>query len=100
MSLDFFVAVPLPLTWTKYLNMSAAASHTSEADRGKANLLAVSCVLVGLSLMVVLLRFYARRQQKVQIKADDYLVLPALVSCPSPFTQQWLEYSVEQLTDQ
>ncbi|KJZ72069.1 hypothetical protein HIM_08524 [Hirsutella minnesotensis 3608] len=66
--------------------MPSTVPQTTEADRGRANLLALSIVLFGLSLIVVTLRFGARRRQKVPKKADDYLVLPALVSHPSSKT--------------
>ncbi|PHH90975.1 hypothetical protein CDD83_2045 [Cordyceps sp. RAO-2017] len=59
--------------------MSSATPPSSAADRGAANLIAVSSVLCGLSLMAAGLRFWARHRQKVSIKADDYFILPALL---------------------
>ena len=37
-------------------------------------------ILPALSIVIVGLRFYARRQQRVKIKIDDVMTLPALVS--------------------
>ncbi|MCJ1289394.1 hypothetical protein MMC34_000926 [Xylographa carneopallida] len=46
----------------------------------KESLLAVSGSLTGLSITFIGLRFYARRQQKLSLMADDWIVIPALVS--------------------
>lgn len=40
----------------------------------------MSCVLPVLSIAAVGLRFWVRGRQKSQLKLDDWLMLPALVS--------------------
>ncbi|KAG5993571.1 hypothetical protein E4U52_001823 [Claviceps spartinae] len=44
------------------------------------SLVAVSAVPLGLVIVAVALRFYARRHQKASLLADDWLMLPALIS--------------------
>lgn len=43
-------------------------------------LIAMSCVLPVLSAITVGLRFWLHARQKSQLKVDDWLMLPALVS--------------------
>lgn len=43
-------------------------------------IVAVSASLIGLSTIAVALRFYARKQQKARFLADDWLVIPALIT--------------------
>ena len=43
-------------------------------------LLAVCGTFMGLSVIAVGLRFYARKHQKVPFMTDDWLMIPALVS--------------------
>ncbi|KAG6058904.1 hypothetical protein E4U17_007332 [Claviceps sp. LM77 group G4] len=44
------------------------------------SLVAVSAVPLGLVIVAVALRFYARRHQKASLLADDWLMLPALIT--------------------
>lgn len=44
-----------------------------------AGLTALSSTLLGLSSIAVALRFYARRKQKLQLKSDDWIMIPCLV---------------------
>ncbi|KAG6254026.1 hypothetical protein E4U23_006918 [Claviceps purpurea] len=50
--------------------------HTVTAE----SLVAVSAVPLGLVIVAVALRFYARRHQKASLLADDWLMLPALIT--------------------
>lgn len=52
-------------------------SSTSKEGIG---LLAVCGTFTGLGIISVGLRFYGRRLQKVPLKADDWIMIPALVS--------------------
>ena len=45
----------------------------------KEGLIAVCGTFTGLSIISVGLRFHARRVQKLPLKADDWIVLPAVV---------------------
>lgn len=49
-----------------------------------AAVIALGAILPAIDVVVVALRFYARRKQKLQLMVDDWLVVPALVSCVSP----------------
>lgn len=42
---------------------------------------AVIAILLGLDVVAVSARVFTRRSLKQQTKADDWLILPALVSC-------------------
>lgn len=42
-------------------------------------IITVSTVLPGLSIIFVALRFYVRKTQRAQIGIDDWLILPGLV---------------------
>jgi hypothetical protein len=42
---------------------------------------AVIAILLGLNVVAVSARIFTRRSLKQQMKADDWLILPALVSC-------------------
>lgn len=44
-----------------------------------ANALAVGIIWLPISIFIVLLRFYARRQQNARLGADDWLIIPACV---------------------
>ena len=55
-------------------------TDTRDSDRGAANLIALGSIFLGLSVITVVLRFYARRRQKAPLQADDWLTVPALVS--------------------
>ena len=50
------------------------------SSMSKEGLLAVCGTLTGLSVITVGLRIYVRKTQKLALKADDWIVLPALVS--------------------
>ena len=43
-------------------------------------LLSLSSSLLVLSCVTVVLRFYTRQKQRLEIKADDWIMLPCLVS--------------------
>ncbi|KAG5914743.1 hypothetical protein E4U53_004604 [Claviceps sorghi] len=49
-------------------------------DHSASDLVTVSAVLLGLGLVTVSLRFYARRRQKASLLADDWLMMPALAT--------------------
>ncbi|KAG6006827.1 hypothetical protein E4U21_006634 [Claviceps maximensis] len=50
------------------------------SDHSATDLVSVSGVLMGLGVVTVLLRFYARRRQKARLLADDWLMVPALAT--------------------
>ncbi|KAK2603571.1 hypothetical protein QQS21_004251 [Conoideocrella luteorostrata] len=55
-------------------------SDNRPSDRSASALLALASVLLALSLITVMLRFYARRRQKAPILWDDWMTLPALIA--------------------
>ena len=65
---------------TARLRVLLRISLLAMSASSKESLLAVSGSLTGLSITFIGLRFYARRQQKLSLMADDWIVIPALVS--------------------
>ena len=51
------------------------------SDTDPSGLLAMSVVFIPLLVLVVSLRFYARAFSRLPLEIDDWLMLPALVSC-------------------
>lgn len=49
------------------------------SDTSAPGLYTVTSVLLGLAVLAVALRFYARHHQKAALLADDWLLVPALV---------------------
>lgn len=49
------------------------------SDTSAAGLYTLASVLLGLGVISVILRFYARRHQKAPLLVDDWLLIPALV---------------------
>ena len=49
------------------------------SDHSAASLIAVASVLLGIGVVTVILRFFARRRQTAVLMADDWLTLPGLV---------------------
>lgn len=62
----------------------ANMADSRSSDRSASALLALASVLLALSLITVILRFYARRHQKASIQWDDWMTLPALVNFSPP----------------
>ncbi|KHO11391.1 DDE superfamily endonuclease, CENP-B-like protein [Metarhizium robertsii ARSEF 23] len=50
------------------------------SEASAAALYAMSGVLIGVSVITVTMRFYARRCQKAPLLADDWLLIPSLIT--------------------
>lgn len=51
--------------------------HIHESQSPK--IIGVSGMLIGVTIVAVAARFYARRVRKLPLKADDFLMIPAMV---------------------
>lgn len=65
------------------LGTKTAINMSQNASTSPSGLIAMSCVLPILSIVAVGLRFWLRGRQKSQLKLDNWLMLPALVSAHS-----------------
>lgn len=69
---------------TETLGAKTAIIMSQNLSTSPSGLIAMSCTLPILSIAAIGLRFWLRGRQKSQLKLDDWLMLPALVS-PDPF---------------
>lgn len=67
---------------------------SQNATTSLSGLIAMSCVLPILCIVAVGLRFWLRGRQKSQLKVDDWLMVPALVSLNS----SWFQYQGQTMT--
>lgn len=74
LAVGFSVALRVPL----HLQLCLARSNSTMGYDSPASTMAVCVVLLVINIVVVILRFSARRVQQAPIKLDDLLVLPAL----------------------
>ena len=65
---------------TKLLSGLVTLDQLNMSSDSANGLAAVSGAMMGLSIIAVGMRFNARKQQKARYMADDWMVLPALVS--------------------